>query len=358
MDNTKHMRRALALARRARGKTSPNPMVGAVLVKDGKVIAEAYHKKAGTPHAEALALAEAGDKARGATLYVTLEPCCHTNKRTPPCTDAIVSSGVSHVVIAMKDPNPHVSGKGIKAIIRSGIVVTSGIMEEEARELNVAYIKHITTGMPFVTLKAAMTLDGKIATPEGQSRWITGPEARRVVHRMRSDSDALLSAIGTVKADDPEFTARIRGGRDPVRVIIDPDIEIPSGSRVLKTPPRTIIVTHANSQRARELEASGIELMRYNGKLDLGWLMRELGSRGITSVLAEGGSSFNWHCLDEGIVDRAVFFVAPKVIGGSESIPSVGGGKSFRKLEDAIGLRRLKVRHVGEDLMITGEVIN
>lgn len=350
------MRRALALARRARGRTSPNPMVGAVLVKGGRVIAEAYHKKAGTPHAEALALEAAGDKARGGTLYVTLEPCCHTKKRTPPCTDAIITSGVSDVIVAMQDPNPQVSGKGIRALEGAGIKVSLGIMEKEAQELNHAYIKYISTGMPYVTLKAAMTLDGKIATPEGQSKWITGPEARRVVHRMRSDSDALLTAIGTVKADDPEFTARIRGGQDPVRVIIDPDLEIPSGSRVLKTPPETIIVTRAGGARAQELEASGITLIRYNGKLDMKWLMRELGSRGITSVLAEGGASFNWHCLDEGIVDRAVFFIAPKVIGGSESIPSVGGGKSFRKLEDAIRLRGIKTRHVGDDIMITADV--
>lgn len=356
MDNSRYMRRALALARRARGKTSPNPMVGAVLVKRGRVIAEAYHKKAGTPHAEALALAAAGDKAKGGTLYVTLEPCCHTKKRTPPCTDAIISSGVSDVIVAMQDPNPQVSGKGIRALEKAGIGVTVGIMEKEAQELNHAYIKHVTTGLPFVTLKTAMTLDGKIATPEGQSKWITGPETRRVVHRMRSESDALLSAIGTVKADNPEFTARLRGGQDPVRVIIDPELETPSGSRVLQTPPETIIVTKEGGARAQELEASGISMIRYNGKLDMKWLMRELGSRGITSVLAEGGSSFNWHCLDEGIVDRVVFFIAPKVIGGSESIPSVGGGKSFRKLEDAIRLKKMKVRHVGDDLMITADV--
>ena len=331
-------------------------MVGAVLVKRGRVIAEGYHMKAGTPHAEALALVAAAEKARGATLYVTLEPCCHTNKRTPPCTDAIISSGVSEVIVAMEDPNPHVSGKGIKTLQRAGIKVESGLMEDKARELNLAYIKHVTTGLPYVTLKAAMTLDGKIATPEGQSKWITGPEARRVVHRMRSDADALLSAIGTVKADDPEFTARIRGGRNPVRVLIDPDLDVPDRSRVLNTPPHTIIVTRKGGQRALDLRARGVGILQYEGRLDLAWLMGELGKIGITSVMAEGGSSFNWHCLDEGIVDRVVFFVAPKVIGGSESISSVGGGKSFRKLEDAIGLMNMRSRMVGEDLMITADV--
>lgn len=350
------MRRALTLARRARGRTSPNPMVGAVLVKRGRVIAEAYHRKAGTPHAEALAFESAGDKARGAKLFVTLEPCCHTNKRTPPCASAIISAGVQEVVVAMEDPNPLVSGKGINILEKAGIKVSCGLMEEEARELNLAYIKHITTGLPYVTLKTAMTLDGKIATPEGQSKWITGPEARRVVHKMRSESDALLTAIGTVRADDPEFTARIRGGLDPVRVIIDPDLKTPDGSKVLNTPPHTIIVTRGGGERALELRGMGVGILQYKGELDLNWLMAELGKMGITSVMAEGGSSFNWHCLDEGIVDRVVFFIAPKLIGGSRSIASVGGGEQFRRLEDAIGLGTMKTRRVGRDLMITADL--
>lgn len=355
MDNAKHMRRALALARRGMGRTSPNPMVGAVLVKRGRVIAEAYHLKAGTPHAEALVLDEAGAKARGATLFVTLEPCCHSKKRTPPCADAIIASGVKNVLVAMKDPNPQVSGKGIRALERAGIRVACGLMEDEARELNIAYIKHITTGLPFVTLKTAMTLDGKIATPEGQSKWITGPEARGMVHRIRSASDALLSAIGTVKADDPEFTARIRGGQDPIRVIIDPDLEVADNARILSTPPHTIMVTKKGGEKALKLRAMGIGILQYKGALDLGWLMGELGKTGITSILAEGGASFNWHCLDEGIVDRVVFFVAPKIIGGSASVPSVGGDR-FRKLEAAIMLDTIRTRRVGEDLMITADV--
>lgn len=351
------MRRALSLARRARGKTSPNPMVGAVLVKDSQIIAEAYHKKAGTPHAEALALAQAGEEARGSTLYVTLEPCCHTNKRTPPCTNAIMSAGVSRVVIAMKDPNPYVAGKGIQALRDASIEVESGLLETEALELNRAYSKFISAGMPYVTLKSAMTLDGKIATPEGQSKWITGPEARKVVHRLRSESDAIMTAIGTVKADNPELTARIRGGRDPLRVIIDPDLETPQGYKVLMTPPETILVTRSGGSRADELQASGIRLLRYEGQLDMRWLMRELASMGIVSVLAEGGASFNWHCLDEGIVDRAIFFIAPKIIGGKESFPCIGG-KTFRRLENSIMLKEMKTRRVGDDLMIEGEILN
>lgn len=356
MNDIIFMKRALSLARRAKGKTSPNPMVGAVLVKNSQKIAEAYHKKAGTPHAEALVLAEAGQRASGGTLYVTLEPCCHINKRTPPCTKAIISAGVARVVIAMKDPNPHVSGKGVQALMDASIKVECGLLEREAWELNRAYSKHISTGIPYVTLKSAMTLDGKIATPEGQSKWITGPESRKLVHRLRSESDAIMSAIGTVKADNPELTARIRGGRNPVRVIIDPDLETPEGARILMTPPETIIVTRTGGARADKLQSMGIKLLRYEGQLDMKWLMRELGSMGIVSVLAEGGASFNWHCLDGGIVDRAIFFIAPKIIGGRESFPCIGG-KTFRRLEDSIMLRGMKVRHVGDDLMIEAEVL-
>lgn len=356
MKDANYMKRAISLARRAKGKTSPNPMVGAVIVKNGRVIAEAYHKKAGTPHAEALALVQAGEKARGATVYVTLEPCCHKNKRTPPCTEALIAAGVSKVVIAMKDPNRYVSGKGIKSLESSGIIVQHGLLEEEARQLNPAYIKHVTTGMPYVTLKAAMTLDGKIATPEGQSKWITGTQARKVVHRMRSDADAIMTAIGTVKADDPELTARIRGGRDPIRVIIDPELEVPEGARVLCTPPMTMIVTRKGAtQRAKRLMSEGVKIINYAGTLDLGWLLSELGSMGITSVLAEGGASFNWYCLDAEIVDKAVFFIAPKIIGGSKSLSCVGG-KSYRCLEDAIVLKNFRSRKVGADIMIEGEL--
>lgn len=356
MNDQAAMKIALSLARKASGKTSPNPMVGAVIFRSERVISKAYHMKAGTPHAEALALAEAGDKARGATLYVTLEPCCHTNKRTPPCTSAIIDSGIKRVVVAMQDPNPLVSGQGISLLKRAGIIVDCGLMEDEARELNYAYIKHISTGQPYVTLKMAMTLDGKIATSSGQSRWITGEKARKVVHRMRSDTDAILTAIGTVKADDPEFTSRIRGGVDPVRVIIDPDLDIPVRSRVLSTPPDTIIVTNKSGPKAARLEKNGIRLLSYKGKkLSLNWLMRELGSMGISSVMAEGGASFNWHMIEEGVVDRMVLFMAPKMIGGKDAFPVVGG-KGFRRLEDAVRLTGIRTRRVGEDIMITAKV--
>ena len=360
MDDLKYMKRALFLAQKAHGKTSPNPMVGAVIVKAGKVISEGYHKQAGLPHAEAEALSQAGKKASGATLYVTLEPCCHTGKRTPPCTDSIISHGVKRVVIAMKDPNPSVSGKGINKLKRAGIDVEFGLLRERAQELNHAYVKHITTGIPFVTLKCAMTFDGKIATPEGQSKWITGPEARKAVHKMRAQSDAIITAIGTVKADDPQMTARtgktINKDR-PIRVIIDPELKISPKACVLDMPPQTIIVTkHPDNPKVKKLEGRGIKLLRYKGTLKLKWLLKSLSKMGIMSVMAEGGASFNWHCIDEGIVDRVVFFVAPKIIGGNKSFSAVGGD-SFRNLQDAVKLGKISSRKVGDDIMLTADVI-
>jgi diaminohydroxyphosphoribosylaminopyrimidine deaminase/5-amino-6-(5-phosphoribosylamino)uracil reductase len=235
MDDIFFMKRALLLAGRAKDKTSPNPMVGALLVKKGRIISEGYHKKAGTPHAEVIAIDEAGAEASGSTLYVSLEPCCHKDKRTPPCTEKIITSGIKKVVISMKDPNPKVSGKGIAELEKAGIQVISGILEAKARKLNEAYVKHITTGMPFVILKIAMTLDGKIATPTGESKWITGEKARKMVHRLRGSVDAVMTAIGTVKADNPLLTCRVSGYNNPVR-IIDPRLETVPDFHVRRAP--------------------------------------------------------------------------------------------------------------------------
>ena len=355
MDDESLMNRALALASKARGRTSPNPLVGAVMVKDGRIIAEGYHRKPSTPHAEALALLDAGEDARASTLYINLEPCCHTEKRTPPCTGAIIKAGIKRVVVAMEDPNPKVSGRGIQELEKAGIETILGVLEEKARRLNESYIKYITTKKPFVTLKVAMTLDGKIATPEGQSKWITGREARCLVHRLRSSTDAVLTAIGTVKADDPELTARIRGGRDPLRVIIDPHLRTPLNAKVLRVPPETIIVAREkeSSDKVTNLERTGVKFIFFKDKLDLFWLMERLGEMEITSVLVEGGSSLNAHALDEGIVDKVMFFIAPKIIGGRDSYPPVGG-KTFKRLDDAYSLKDMKVRRLGDDLLVEG----
>ena len=389
-DDELFMKRALKLAAKALNMTSPNPMVGAVMVKDGMIISEDFHRKPGTPHAEALAIEKAGGKSKGSTLYVNLEPCCHTGKRTPPCTGVIISSGIREVVIGMTDPNPKVSGKGILELQKAGLEVRSGILRDKAERLNETYIKYITTGKPFVILKVAMTLDGKIATPEGQSKWITSEEARNLVHRLRSSVDAVVTAIGTVKADDPEFTARIRGGRSPQRIIIDPNLEISLHSKVLQVPPKTIIVTKkfhglpssnpslppfnspltkggyrgvkkgqgglSNEEKKEILLDKGVEIIEYEGeKADLKWLMKRLGEKEIVSVLIEAGSSLNAYALEDEIVDKVMVFIAPKIIGGRESFPAVGG-KSFRRLEEAHLLKDVKVRRVGEDILIEGYI--
>lgn len=357
MDDFSHIRRALKLAARARGRTSPNPMVGALLVKAGRVIAEGYHRKAGTPHAEALAIDKAGDKAAGSTLYVSLEPCCHTDKRTPPCSAKIINSGIRRVVVSMLDPNPKVSGKGIAELRKAGITVECGLLGDEARRLNEAYCKRILTDLPFVTLKAAMTLDGKIATPEGESKWITGEKARKLVHRLRGESDAILTAIGTVRADDPRLTCRT-GSRSPLRVVIDPELSIRADARVLDPPPETIVVARKSKCGARGkaavLRSRGVRLLPFEGKrVDLRWLMKELAAMGVLSILVEAGGSLNASCLDAGIVDKVMIFIAPKIMGGKDSIPVVGG-KNFRPLSDALRISHVKTRRIGEDILIEG----
>jgi diaminohydroxyphosphoribosylaminopyrimidine deaminase/5-amino-6-(5-phosphoribosylamino)uracil reductase len=359
MNDELYMKRVLRLAAKARHMTSPNPMVGAVIVKEGKTISEDFHRSAGTPHAEALAIEKAGENTKDSTLYINLEPCCHTEKRTPPCTKAIIIAGIKEVVIGMTDPNPRVLGKGILELQKAGIKVRSGILEKEAKRLNEIYIKYITTGKPFVVLKVAMTLDGKIATPEGQSKWITSEKARMMVHRLRSSVDAVMTAIGTVKADDPELTARIKDRKSPQRIIIDPDLEILLHSKVLQIPPQTFLVIRKSSaveEKKKMLLDRGIQIMEYDGeKVRLQWLMKILGEKEITSVLIEAGSSMNASTLEEGIVDKVMFFIAPKIIGGKESFPAVGG-KSFRKLEEAYRLKDVSVKRVGEDILIEGYI--
>jgi len=351
------MKRALSLAKKAEGMTSPNPLVGAVLVKSGRILAEGYHLRPGLPHAEAIALERAGSKARGSTLYVNLEPCCHLDKRTPPCAQAIIKAGVKRVVIGMIDPNPKVSGRGIELLKKAGIKVQAGLLEEEAKRLNEIYIKHITTGLPFVILKIAMTLDGKIATETGESKWITSLESRRYVHRLRSKVDAVLTAIGTVKADDPELTVRLVKGRSPVRVVIDPELEIPPQAKVLRTPPTTIIFTktEVRNQISDFSFPEGVEVEYFNSeRLDLKEAMKSLYRRGITSVMIEGGASLNYYALKDGIVDKVMIFIAPKIIGGRNSVPAVGGVST--SLQNPWRLRNLKIKHIGEDILIEGYI--
>lgn len=344
------MKRALSLARKALGMTSPNPLVGAVIVKEGKIISEGYHEGPGLPHAEAIALQKAGSRAKGATLYVNLEPCCHLDKRTPPCAQAIIRAGIKRVVISMIDPNPKVSGRGMELLKKAGIRVDTGVLEDEAKRLNEAYIKHITTGMPFVILKVAMTLDGKIATEKGESKWITSLSSRRYVHRLRSMVDAVLTGIGTVKADDPEFTVRHVRGRDPVRVIIDPEFEIPLRAKVMHTPPSTIIFT---KKREHPPLPEGVYVEYFSSeKLDLRDAMKRLYRRGISSIMIEGGSSLNYYALKDRVVDKVIFFIAPKIMGGKDSLTPVGGFSTG--LKNAWKIKDIKLKKIGEDILIEG----
>lgn len=348
------MRRALALAARGLGRTSPNPAVGAVLCGPRRqVLATGWHKRAGLDHAEVAALRRLGFRAPGATLYVTLEPCDHQG-RTPPCSQAIVRSGVRRVVVAMIDPHPLVAGRGVRRLRAAGLRVEVGLLESEARRLNEAWLHWLELGRPLVLLKLAETLDGKIATRSGDSRWVSGPEARALVHRMRDRFDAVLVGAGTIRADDPRLTTRGiqggRGGRDPVRVILDRNLTTPPGARALPA----IILTGRAADRRREaaLERAGATVVRTRSLKDG---LRALGRAGICSLLVEGGGETAGALLEAGCVDRVVMFIAPRIAGGREAVPAVGG-RGVNRMADAIALERVRLRRVGQDVMITGDV--
>jgi diaminohydroxyphosphoribosylaminopyrimidine deaminase / 5-amino-6-(5-phosphoribosylamino)uracil reductase len=357
-EDERFMRRALKLAARARGRTAPNPMVGAVVVSGGRVVGEGWHPKAGEPHAEVFALRQAGEAARGATLYVTLEPCCH-HGRTPPCTEAVMASGATRVVAAMADPFPQVAGKGFDRLRSAGLEVAWGVLEGEARELNRAYLKAVETGLPWVTLKMAMTLDGKIATRTGDSRWITGEAARRYVHRLRDWNDAVMVGIGTARADDPLLTARLPRARNPLRVIVDTRAELSPESQLAQTARQVpTVIGIGEGTSAGHLEAQGIELEPApvaQGRLDLQVLLRRLVARGVHSVLCEGGATLAGSLMDAGLVDEVVWFIAPKLVGGKDAPGPVGGEGAERMLR-ARPLTQVRIRRFGVDLAVQGYI--
>lgn len=363
MTDETYMQMALSLAERGEGWTSPNPMVGAVVVKDDVVIGSGFHQKVGGPHAEVNALVDAGKAARDATLYVTLEPCNHEG-RTPPCTKAILKSGVTRVVVAMEDPNPGVTGGGIDLLRSSGIEVVTGICEAESRRLNEAFVKHVTSGLPFVIMKSASTLDGCIATRTGDSKWITNVQSRAFVHRLRHRVDGIMVGMGTVKADDPRLTTRLEGreGADPTRIILDTQLSIPLDAKLLHldSASDTLIVTNppVDGEKRARLEQAGAKILVMptpGERVDLKALMHTLGRMNITSLLIEGGSRVHGSALQSGIVDKVYMFLAPKLCGGNDGVP-ICCGLGPERMKEAVQLEEISTRRFGDDVMIRGYV--
>ena len=353
------MREALRIARHAEGRTSPNPLVGAVVVRDGKIIAQGWHRQAGTPHAEVHALNMAGDLSRGATLYVTLEPCSHFG-RTPPCAEKIVAAGIKKVVAAMSDPNPKVSGRGFEILRKAGIEVEVGLLEDDARRLNEVFLKWVTRRLPFVTMKFACSLDGKIATSTGESQWISCEESRKFSHHLRDINDAILVGVGTVLADNPTLTTRLVAGKNSVRIVVDSNARTPLNSNVVTDKSaRTIIAvtSKAPPEKISALKNSGVEILTAgNGqRVDLKILMSTLAEREITSVLVEGGGKIHFAMLSAGLVDKVFAFVAPKIIGGENSLTAVEGA-GFAKLSDAVTLKNLTAEKLGDDFLLSGYI--
>lgn len=363
MDNDEfYMRRALSLARKGACRVSPNPMVGAVIVRDGRIIAEGYHRCCGEEHAEISALRKASEPVAGATIYVTLEPCSH-HGRTPPCVEALIRVRPARVVIGTMDPNPLVAGAGIAALEKAGIRTTVGILESRCRALNERFFKYMETGHPFITLKFAQTMDGRIATCTGHSRWISSPPSLAFAHRLRSTHDAILVGAGTVMEDDPELTVRLVRGRNPLRIVVDAGLRIPVEARILQNQnaAQTLVAVtgRAPIQSIRQIGGKGIEILHVPenaaGGVDLANLFAILGRKGITSVLVEGGARVITSVLKEQLADRIVVVVAPKILGkGIEAV----GDLNIRRMEDSLGLTWRKVFRRGDDMIFDGILLN
>lgn len=358
--DTDYMTIALELAEKGRGYTSPNPMVGAVIVKNGQIVGQGWHQAAGGAHAEVNAIADAGGRTSGAAMYVTLEPCNHQG-RTPPCTEAILAAGINRVVCAMADPNPDVAGGGAAYLAENGVNVEIGTCGERAKRLNECFIKYTATHRPFVVLKCAATLDGKIAAKSGDSKWVTGEAARKHVHQLRHWLDAILVGIGTVQADDPSLTVRLAdgSGRDPIRVILDTRLSIPEDARVLQqtSSAETIIAAgkHADPEKAARLRQAGTRVLQLpagdNG-VDIAALMETLGGMGITGVLVEGGSRVSGAFLSARLVDKICFFYAPKILGG-DGVP-ICSGPGPRFMSEAMAVADIRISHFDRDFLLEG----
>lgn len=360
MLDEKYMKRALEIAAYGRGKTSPNPMVGAVIVRENRIIGEGYHEKRGENHAEVNAFESASESVEGATMYVTLEPCSHFGK-TPPCADRIIKEKIKKVVIATLDPNPLVAGKGVKKLEEAGIQVVVGVCQEESVSLNEVFMKYIVHKEPFVLMKVAMSMDGKIATRTGDSKWISSEESRNEVQKIRSYICGIMVGIGTVLADNPRLTCRLENGKNPIRIVVDTDLRIPLDALVLKDQDqaKTVIATVENKgdiNKRNILKESGIHLLdvpEKNGKVDLKILLKMLGEMEIDSVLLEGGGTLNFSALNEGVIDKVLFYIAPILIGGKEAISPICG-EGIEKLAQAFDVKNMKVEWMGNDLRIEG----
>jgi diaminohydroxyphosphoribosylaminopyrimidine deaminase/5-amino-6-(5-phosphoribosylamino)uracil reductase len=362
LNDEHYMKMALRLARRGLGKTSPNPMVGAVIVKNRKIIGQGYHERFGGPHAEINAIKNAEGDLNSATLYVTLEPCCHQGKKTPPCLDTLLKYKWRRVVIGTTDPNPRVNGRSVEIIKQRGIETRTGVLEEECQKLNEVYFKHIQTGIPFVTLKFAQTLDGRIATVTGDSRWISSEPSLKWAHRLRSYHDAVMVGVGTVIKDDPQLTVRLVKGRNPVRIVADSKLRIPLKAKILKEQEvaRTIIATttKADKKKLSALKRMDIEVLTVKsdkaGDVDLKDLLKELGRRNISSVLVEGGAETITSFLQQRLADRVIAIVAPKVMGkGVEAVGELG----VRQVKQSLKLSFERVYRRGEDVIIEASFI-
>ncbi|MBN2372236.1 bifunctional diaminohydroxyphosphoribosylaminopyrimidine deaminase/5-amino-6-(5-phosphoribosylamino)uracil reductase RibD [bacterium] len=356
---------ALSLAEKGKGMVSPNPLVGAVVVKDDRILGQGYHARYGDMHAEVKALQDAGTDARGGTLYINLEPCCHHGK-TPPCVDEIIKAGIARAVISMNDPNPLVNGKSVDILKKNGIEVRMGVLEKAACKLNEFFLKYITTKTPFVILKSGMSLDGKVATKSGDSKWVTSEHSRKFVHLLRNQIDATLVGIETILRDDPQLTTRLAGvhGRDPKRVVIDSLLRVPLKARIFTqgSKAENIIVSttyNSTSERIKTLKAAGARLLfvkpRDKNRVDLQDMIRELGKLHITSLLIEGGPGINASAMQEGIVDKVIMFISPRIIGGKNA-PGAIQGDGVARLEDSVRIYDLKTKRLGGDLMIEGYV--
>lgn len=359
----RYQKHALALARRGEGRTSPNPPVGAVVVSGGRIVGEGFHPKAGEPHAEIFALRQAGEAARGAELYVTLEPCSH-HGRTGPCADAVIDAGIRKVYVGCVDPNPQVAGRGVARLEAAGVEVACGLLETECKQLLAPFARHITTGMPFVTLKGAMTLDGQTATSTGASQWITNPASREEVHRLRDRCDAVVTGVGTVVADDCQLTVRLpQGGRDPLRVVVDSTLRVPEQARILhlSSSAGTLLATTRQAAPAKVamLRERGVEVLVCadddQGRVDLVDLMRKLGNRDIQHVLLEAGATLNRAALKAGIVNRLALFVAPMLFGGGDGMPLFAGAGVLSP-DAAYRLEDLRTRIIDGDVLVEGEI--